>query len=165
MYDKWRQQQKQQREQTLQQQNEYWNAKCYRQLAATDEEAERDHGEDDTGPIGGVRDDNNHHDDSGSDYSHHTIPPSIDWNNNKDNEYNAEYDDEYDAEYEEYNSDNKMYTKNDAIVNRIFEDTSYIENTTIHTTDNTNTNTITEIPTLTPTTNKIIEPFIYTGIN
>ena len=67
--------------------------------------------------------------------------------------------------YEEYDSDNKMYTKNDAIINRIFKDTSYIEITTVHTNDNTDTNTITKITTLTPTANTIIESSSYSKIN
>ena len=44
-YDKWRQQQEQQREQTLQQQNEYWNAECYQQIAAANKEANRTYDE------------------------------------------------------------------------------------------------------------------------
>ena len=106
------------------------------------------------------------HFDSDSD-SHHTIPPTIDWNDDKGDEYDNEYDNEfeYDDEYDEYDSDNKMYTKNDTIINRIFEDISYIENNTIHTTNNTNMNTIIKIPTLTQPTNRIIKSSIYSEIN
>ena len=75
-YDKWRQQREQQREQTLQQQNEYWDAECYRQLAAADEEADCTY-------------DKNHYD-SDSD-SHQTIPPTIDWNDDEGNQHDNEY--------------------------------------------------------------------------
>eukprot|EP00751_Fragilariopsis_kerguelensis_P002952 CAMPEP_0170809312 /NCGR_PEP_ID=MMETSP0733-20121128/33953_1 /TAXON_ID=186038 /ORGANISM="Fragilariopsis kerguelensis, Strain L26-C5" /LENGTH=808 /DNA_ID=CAMNT_0011164985 /DNA_START=53 /DNA_END=2479 /DNA_ORIENTATION=+ len=128
-YDKWRQQQEQQQAQTLQKTNEYWDAECYRQLAAAEKEAELDHGEDDTEPIAG------HHDESESESSHETIPPTFDWNNNEDDEYYNEYDNVYD----EYNS--------------------------VHTTDNIDINTITDIPIVTPTTNTIIESPIYSEIN
>ena len=103
LYDKWRQQQEQQREQTLQQQNEYWDTKCYWQIAAADEEANRTYDES--------------HWDSNS-HTHQTIPPTSDWNDDKGQEYNNEYDDD-DAEYDfeddnegdEYDSDHQMYTK------------------------------------------------------
>ena len=82
-----------------------------------------------------------------------------------DNEDDNKDDNEDDNEDDEYDSDINRYTKNDAIVNRIFETTAYIEITTVHTTNNTEMNTITEIPTLTPTTNTIIELSSYGKIN
>lgn len=159
-YDKWRQQQEQQQEQTFQQQNKYWDAECYRQIAAADEEANRTYDES--------------HWDSNS-HTHHTIPPTIDWNDDKSHEYNNEYDED-DTEYafeennedDKYDSDHQMYTKNDTIDSIV--DTSYIRNTPIHTNNITdinpiNMNTTTKIPTLTQPTNTIIESSIYSEIN
>ena len=149
MYDKWSQQQEQQREKTLQRQNKHWDAECYQLLAAADEEADRAHSEDFTGPRAGRKDDDNHHDDSDNKYSHHTIHPYINWNDDKDedNEHDNKYDNEYDNEYDDnHYSDSEMYTKNNTIENsiHIIDDKSYVANTTVHTTNHTNKYTIIE---------------------
>ena len=106
--------------------------------------------------------DENHYDSNSN--SNQTIPPTIYWNDNKgsqyDNEYDnddIEYDFENDNEDDEYDRDHQMYNKNDTIKNRISEDTSYIENTTIHPDNINDMNITTNIPTVTPTTDTIIE--------
>ena len=159
-YDKWRQQQEQQQEQTLWQQNEYWDAEWYWQLAAADKEANRTYDECHWGS-------NSH--------THQTIPSTIDWTDDKSHENNNEYDDdniEYDLEDDneddEYNNDNQMYTKNDTIDS--FDDTPYIRNIPIHTTDITDMNpinmhTTTKILTLIQPTNTINVSSIYSKIN
>jgi len=168
-YDKWSQQQEQQREKTLQRQNKHWDAECYQLLAAADEEADRAHSEDFTGPRAGRKDDDNHHDDSDNECSHHTIHPYhhtthpyIVWNDWIDDKAK---DDEYDNEYD---SDNEMYAKNNTIENsiiNIIDDKSDVANTTVHTTDHTNKNKIIETSWLPPITNTINESFIYSEIN
>lgn len=130
MYNKKSQQQEQQQKQTLQRHNKHWNVKYYQQLVAAEEDSGRAHGD-------------------RLATSYNTIPLTIGWNYDKDNEYDV---------------DNELCTNNKTIENSIIEDKLYIENTTVHTTDNNNMNTITKTPSLTPTTNTIIESSIYSGI-
>ena len=164
-YDKWRQQQEQQREQTLQQQNAYWDAECYRQIAAANKEANRTYDECRWGS---------------NTFTHQTIPPTTDWSdddwrydesheyNNKYDDDNIEYDFEDNNEDDEYDSDNQMYTTNNTIDSVV--DTPSIRPTPIHTTVITdmnpiNMNTTTEIPTLIQPTNTIIKSSIFSKIN